>query len=297
MVEDEPDRLSGSFAAGPRVLISQEALDGTGLLAPGSRVTRRLLFKLQPTCVGKAASDAQVADLRTQLETILPQAQVSDYREANPAITQALDGATGLLSLMSLVALVLGAVGVAMAMRAHLQQRLDSIAIMKSLGAGSSQIMRIYLLQTLLLGLGGGVLGCGAGDRGAAYASALSGEAAAPDAGAAAGATRRLLGLGAGLLTTLLFTLPPLLDIRNVRPILILRRAVESEDRRCLHARRKHLRGSGLQMAATALILVGLVVLAATVADSRQVGGCLRRGCCLALLVLLGAAALTLSCC
>ncbi len=60
---------------------------------------------------------------------------------------------------MSLVALVLGAVGVAMAMRAHLQQRLDTIAIMKSLGARSGQIMKIYMLQTLLLGLAGGVFG------------------------------------------------------------------------------------------------------------------------------------------
>ena len=64
-----------------------------------------------------------------------------------------------LLSLMSLVALVLGAVGVGMAMRAHLQQRLDSIAIMKSLGAGSAQIMKIYVIQTLMLGLAGGALG------------------------------------------------------------------------------------------------------------------------------------------
>ena len=50
-----------------------------------------------------------------------------------------------------------------MAMRAHLQQRLDTIAIMKSLGASSGQIMKIYLLQTLLLGLLGGVLGVALG--------------------------------------------------------------------------------------------------------------------------------------
>src|SRR6201999_1268271 len=163
VVTDEPDRLTGSFAAGPRVLISQRALDGTGLLAPGTRAIRRLLFRLPPTASGQPASDAHVADLRKQLEAILPQAQISDYREANPAITRALDGATGLLSLMSLVALVLGAVGVAMAMRAHLQQRLDSIAIMKSLGAGSGGIIRIYGLQTLLLGIAGGLLGIAGG--------------------------------------------------------------------------------------------------------------------------------------
>ena len=294
VVTDEPDRLTGSFAAGPRVLISQRALDGTGLLAPGTRAVRRLLFRLQPTASGQPASDAHVANLRTQLETILPQAQISDYREANPAITRALDGATGLLSLMSLVALVLGAVGVAMAMRAHLQQRLDSIAIMKSLGAGSSQIIRIYLLQTLLLGFCGAVLGLVLGLGVQLTLPLFLAKLLHLTPGFRIDGHAALLGLGAGLLTTLLFTLPPLLDIRNVRPILILRRAVENEELPLFTRAAKHLRGSGLQLAATALILVGLAALAATVADSRQVGGFFAAGLLFALLVLLGASALTL---
>ncbi len=294
VVTDEPDRLTGSFAAGPRVLISQQALNGTGLLAPGSRAVRRLLFKLQPTASGQPASDAHVADLRTQLEAILPQAQLSDYREANPAITRALDGATGLLSLMSLVALVLGAVGVAMAMRAHLQQRLDSIAIMKSLGAGSSQIIRIYLLQTLLLGFCGAVLGLVLGLGVQLTLPLFLAKLLHLTPGFRIDVHAALLGLGAGLLTTLLFTLPPLLDIRNVRPILILRRAVDNEDSPLFTRAARHLRGSGLQLAATALILVGLAALAATVADSRQVGGFFAAGLLSSLLVLLGAAALTL---
>ena len=293
-VTDEPDRLTGSFAAGPRVLISRHALEGTGLLAPGTRATRRLLFKLEPADSGQPASDAHVANLRSQLETILPQAQLSDYREANPAITRALDGATGLLSLMSLVALVLGAVGVAMAMRAHLQQRLDSIAIMKSLGAGSSQIIRIYLLQTLLLGFCGAVLGLVLGLGVQLTLPLFLAKLLHLTPGFRIDGNAALLGLGAGLLTTLLFTLPPLLDIRNVRPILILRRAVENEESPLFTRAAKHLRGSGLQLAATLLILVGLAALAATVADSRQVGGFFALGLLLALLVLLGAAGLTL---
>jgi putative ABC transport system permease protein len=294
VVEDEPDRLSGSFAAGPRVLISQHALDATGLVAPGSRVTRRYLFKLPAAKGGKALSDAAVAKLKTQLETLMPEAQISDYREANPALTKALDGATGLLSLMSLVALVLGAVGVAMAMRSHLQQRLDSIAIMKSLGAGSRQIMKIYLLQTLLLGLGGGVLGVilGIGVQLAFPLFLAKLLHLTP--------TLRLephaigLGLGAGLLTTLLFTLPPLLDIRNVRPILILRRNVEAADDPFATRLVRKLRGSVAQIGASVLILLGLVLLASRVSDSARVGWTFAIGLAASLLVLLAASALTL---
>jgi putative ABC transport system permease protein len=293
-VEDEPDRLSGTFAAGPRVLISQQALAATGLVAPGSRVTRRYLFKLPPAKGGKALSDAAVATLKTKLEALMPEAQISDYREANPALTKALDGATGLLSLMSLVALVLGAVGVAMAMRSHLQQRLDSIAIMKSLGAGSTQIMKIYLLQTLLLGLGGGVLGVvlGIGVQLAFPLFLAKLLHLTP--------TLRLephaigLGLSAGLLTTLLFTLPPLLDIRNVRPILILRRNVEAADDPFTMRLMRKLRGSVAQIGASVLILLGLVGLATRVSDSKQVGWTFALGLAASLLVLLAMAALTL---
>lgn len=293
VVVDEPDRLSGMFAAGPRVLISNEALMKSGLIAPGSRISTRYLFRLN-AAQGNAASDAAVADLKAKIEAALPEAQVQDYREASPAVTKALDGATGLLSLMSLVALVLGAVGVAMAMRAHLQQRMEAIAIMKSLGASSGQVMKIYLLQTLLLGLAGGVAG-GVLGMGVQLALPLflekllhltPGFRLEPHA--------LLLGIGAGLITTLLFTLPPLLDIRDVRPILILRRSVEESDDPFVSRMARKARGAGAQLFATVLLLAGLAALAWTVSDSRQVGGYFALGLGLVLLVLLGLSALTL---
>lgn len=298
VVLDEPDRLSGSFAAGPRVLISQAALESSGLLAPGSHATRRLLFKLDPRQSerGKvAASDREVASLKAQLEELLPEAQVVDYREANPALTKALDGATGLLSLMSLVALVLGAVGVAMAMRAHLGARLDAIAIMKSLGASSGQILRIYVLQTLFLGLVGSllglVLGLGVQVTFPLFLAKLLGLTPAFRLDWHAFA----LGLGAGLLTTLLFTLPPLLDIRTVRPILILRRALEGEDDPFSRRLLTKLRGSGLQTGAAVLLLGALAWLATRVSDSRQVGIYFAIGLGAILLVLFAASALLLA--
>ena len=292
-VVDEPDRLTGMFAAGPRVLISQQSLAATGLLAPGSRATRRYLFKLG-SMAGQPLSDSAVAALKSRVETLLPDSNVQDYREANPNITRALDGATGLLSLMSLVALVLGAVGVAMAMRAHLQQRLDSIAIMKSLGARSGQIMKIYLLQTILLGLGGGLLGIllGLGVQ-LAFPLFLAKllhltPALRVDWHAV------FLGLGAGILTTLLFTLPPLLDIRDVRPILILRRAVEVDDDPFTVRLLRKLQNSGAEILAIFVILAGLVLLAWRVSDSIPVGLTFAIGLATVLSVLLGMAALTL---
>ena len=221
VVLSEPDRLSGSFAAGPRILMTLQQLDATHLIAPGSRAGQRYLFKLP------RRDDRAVAQLKTQLEGVLPEAQITDYRETNPAITMALDRATGVLSLVSLVALVLGAVGVAMAMRTHLLQRLDSIAIMKSLGARSSHIVRIYLLQTLLLGLLGGVVGVLLGIGVQLVLPLLLAKllGITPELHIASSAI--FAGLATGLLTTVLFTMPPLLDIRHVRPILILRRSVE----------------------------------------------------------------------
>ena len=287
VVVNEPDRLSGSFAAGPRVLISRKGLDESGLIAPGSHAGQRFLFKVPKPRNGAPISDEAVADLKARLIKLLPEAQVIDYRETNPALTAGLDQATSLLSLMSLVALVLGAVGVAMAMRAHLQQRLDTIAIMKSLGASSGQIIKIYLIQTLLLGAVGGLVGVllGIGVQMAFPYLLASLINVRPDLRIDPHAI--LAGLGAGILTTLLFTLPPLLDIRGVRPILILRRAVDEIEQPFFSSIFRRLRKNLVQIFAFILILGGLSLIASRVSDSPDVGKWFSVGLVTGLLVLL----------
>jgi putative ABC transport system permease protein len=272
VVKNEPDRLSGSFAAGPRILLSQTALDDAGLVGFGSRASRRYLFKMPQVQPGVASSDTSVSALKSRLEALLPTAQVSDYREASPALANGLDSSTAILSLMSLVALVLGAVGVAMAMRAHLQQKLDSIAIMKALGAGSLQIMKIYLLQTFLLGLAGGLLGVmlGLGVQVAFPLFLAKLLHITPDFKVDPRAV--LIGLAVGLLTTLLFTLPTLLEIRSMRPILILRRAVDDIDVTFAERARHWLSNAFKQLPSFLVILVGLGFIAARVSDSALTG-------------------------
>jgi putative ABC transport system permease protein len=295
VVVNEPDRLSGSFAAGPRVLISREGLDASGLLAPGSHAGQRYLFKVPRPRGGAPISDKAVADLKTQLEKLLPEAQIIDYRETNPALTQGLDRATSLLSLMSLVALVLGAIGVAMAMRAHLQQRLDTIAIMKSLGARSGQIIKIYLLQTLLLGTAGGVLGVALGVGVQLSFPYLLAKLIHVDTELHVQLSTVLTGLAVGILTTLLFTLPPLLDIRGVRPILILRRAVDDNDDPFVAGIWRKITKNVAQIGAAVLILAGLAAIATTLSDSVVVGQVFSVGLVLVLGVLLLASAAVLA--
>jgi putative ABC transport system permease protein len=295
VVVNEPDRLSGSFAAGPRVLISREGLDASGLLAPGSHAGQRYLFKVPKPKGGAPISDKAVADLKTRLEKLLPEAQIIDYRETNPALTQGLDRATSLLSLMSLVALVLGAIGVAMAMRAHLQQRLDTIAIMKSLGARSGQIIKIYLLQTLLLGAAGGVLGVALGVGVQLSFPYFLAKLIHVDTELHVQLSTVLTGLAVGILTTLLFTLPPLLDIRGVRPILILRRAVDDNDDPFVAGIWRKITKNVAQIGAAVLILAGLAAIATTLSDSVLVGQVFSVGLVLVLGVLLLASAAVLA--
>src|ERR1700761_2864534 len=216
----EPDRMSSGMGLGPRVMMTQSALEKTGLIQQGSRSGERFLFKLP--------ANSNIANVRARLEQVLPDAQVTDFRESNPALTDGLKRSTGLLSLICLVAMVLGAIGVAMAMRAHLQQRVEVLAIMKSIGARSSDILRIYLFHTVLLGLvGGGVLGvlCGLGVEW--IFSTLLGKFLPLHLELRLPWQSALAGLGTGILTTVLFCLPPLLQIRQVRPNLVLRQAVE----------------------------------------------------------------------
>jgi putative ABC transport system permease protein len=258
IVEKEPDRMTGSLNVGPRMMMSRKALATTELVTEGSRAAQRFLFKLPP--IG-----ANVVETRDLLKKTFPDALVTDYRETHPLITRGLDRATSFLSLVSLVALIIGSLGVAMAMNSHLQQKLDNIAVMKCLGARSSQIISIYLMQTLALGALGGVIGIGFG---------VAVQVAFPTLIERYFQMRPdfffdwasvMQGLFAGLLGTLLFTLPPLLSIREIKPNTIFRRDMGEAK----GTWRERLKQSRTAIACGALILVGLGLLAGWLAGSK----------------------------
>jgi putative ABC transport system permease protein len=281
----EPDRMSSGMGLGPRVMMTQSALEKSGLLQQGSRSGERFLFKL-------SRNSGSIATVRARLEQVLPDAQVTDFRESNPALTDGLKRSTGLLSLICLVAMVLGAVGVAMAMRAHLQQRVEVLAIMKSIGARSSDILRIYLFQTVLLGLVGGLIGASLGLGVEWIFPSLLGRFLPIHLDLQFPWHSALAGLATGILTTVLFCLPPLLQIRSVRPNLVLRRMVEEPSvQRSWWTR---LRQSKAQWIIAIVILLGLGGIASALSDSVVVGRWFAGALCALLAVILAVAALTL---
>jgi putative ABC transport system permease protein len=285
MLTQEPDRISAGAGMGPRVMISRAALERTELLGPGSRASHRLLMKLPATTDSVA--------LRKLVEEALPDAQVMDFREGNPALSQGLDNATAILSLICLVAMVLGAIGVAMAMHAHLEQRMDMLAVLKAVGAGSSDLLRIFLLQTLGLGLAGGVLGVAAGLGVMEALPAVFGKLLPVHATLEFPWRSIVAGLGTGLLTTLLFCLPPLLDVRAVRPVLVLRRMVE-QGPQGVGAWFARWWGRRLQLGISVVVVVALGGIAWALSDSAKVGTWFAVLFAAALLVLLVLAAVAL---
>jgi len=295
VLKQEPDRMTAGAGMGPRVLISQTALESIGLVTQGSRASQRLLIKLPQ--VGSAglgtAKPIDPVAMRKQLEEALPDAQVMDFREGNPALNQGLENSTAILSLICLVAMVLGAIGVAMAMHAHLEQRMDMLAILKAVGAGSGDLLRIFLLQTLGLGLAGGILGVAVGVGVMAALPAVFGNLLPVHAVLEFPWRSVAAGLGTGLLTTLLFCLPPLLDVRDVRPVLVLRRLVESSPTGVAGWIARWW-AKRLQIGISIVVLAALGAIAWALSDSVQVGTWFAVIFTIALFVLLAMAAVAL---
>ena len=254
----EPDRLASGLGPGMRVLVSRGGLARTGLIQFGSRAAQRFLFKLPPG----VKLDSVIAELKSAL----PRVFISDYREGSPAVGKAIDNTTTFLSLISLIALIVGSLGVSMGMYSHLQQRMDTIAIMKAIGARSDQIIKIYLLQTLWLGFAGSLIGVGIGALVQKSFPLLIQRVFAFLPDVPWDWSFSLQGLSVGILAALLFTLPPLLSVRNVRANLVLRRDM-ADARQELRRRRQ-----APFLVGTVMILVSFLIIAVWLSGAWRIG-------------------------
>ena len=143
----EPDKIANGIGFGPRVMISQAALDATGLIQPGS--LNRFSYRLQLP----AASDAEVLRAAETIGKVAPDAgwEMRSRANADPRFAKSIERFTQFLTLVGLTALIVGGVGVANAVHAFVERKRGSMATLKSVGAPGAQVVTLYLTQVMLI--------------------------------------------------------------------------------------------------------------------------------------------------
>lgn len=156
-LRNEPDKLAGGIGFGPRLLMSDAGLRATGLVQPGSLVRWTYRVKLPETNASDRAAAALVSDAQKQL----PEAgwEIRTRSNASPGLERNVERFTQFLTLVGLTALLVGGVGVANAVKSHLDRKRNTIAAMKSLGATGTRVFIIYLTQVLFLAAIGATIG------------------------------------------------------------------------------------------------------------------------------------------
>ena len=211
----EGERGGNFMALAPRLLMNDADLAGTGLVQEGSRVTYRLLV----------AGDAKkVSDFQTWAKPRLTRGEkLEDVRDARPELRQILDRAQRYLGLSALMTVLLAAAATQMALRRYVQRQFDQFALLRCFGASQRRLFGLYLLQLGGLGLLAGALGSGLGWLAQAGMVHLLGDAirlGLPPPSL----LPPLLGLAAGVLLVLAFSLPALLRLARVPALRVLRR-------------------------------------------------------------------------
>ena len=255
-IAKEPGR-GGGFNLGPRILIDYADVPATGLLGFGSRAGRQIL-----AAVPDANVDTLVRALRHDLRSEFINAR--SYRTNDDEVGRSFDRAENYLSLVGLIIVILGGIAVSSVTRVFIVQKIRGIAVLKCVGARSRQIIAVYVLQVVALGLAGSLLGLALARLAVgAIPIALGPNSTSLLAEAHYGVSWRaaVQGIGIGVLVSLLFSIVPLLHIRFVKPSLLLR------DEPVRTARIDWTR-----VAAVVLVSLGLVGLTIWQAASLKVG-------------------------
>jgi putative ABC transport system permease protein len=212
--DEEPGGSSG-FRLGARVFVEKKAFDDAGITRNTSRVRRRILYRTSdnPTELVKQLRDALKG---TTLS-------VASYREAQENLSDQFAKTENYLSLTGLLILVLGGIGVWNVARAFVEQKRKSVAVLKCLGASGTRIITVYLLQILTLGLVGSIFGVLFSQAALwlvqwEYGADLPEKMTYP-----VNPRTALQGIILGMLISLLFSALPLLQIRTIKPRLLLR--------------------------------------------------------------------------
>jgi len=211
----EPDKRGDLYSLSPRVMMNADDLSATKTLQPGSHVHRFFQF---------AGEESRVLEFKRWLKPQLGVSQrIMDIYEDRPKLGSALQKAERYLGLSSIVVILISGVAIAMATRRYSERHFNSTAILRCLGYKQNEVLQLFLWQFLLIGLIASSIGCVLGWISQEFLlhllrDLLPAKVAAPSLLAV------LFGMIMGIVVLFGFALPPLLRLKQVSPLRILRR-------------------------------------------------------------------------
>jgi putative ABC transport system permease protein len=222
-IKDIPGAVGIGEMLGPRVFIPAKYIAETQLLVFGSIAERTALAKLPP----RDDPDKFIKPFKTRLNQ--EQVRSRTVTQSEMATADAIESLSSFIGIVGLVALLLGGIGVASGVRAFVARKIDTVAVLRCLGASSGQVLAIYVTQAAAMGLIGAAAGAALG-VGIQFLlpSALT-QLLPVDVQVTLVPSAVLTGLAVGGWIALIFALRPLLALRNVSPLQTLRRDTDAE--------------------------------------------------------------------
>ncbi len=214
----EPDKRGDFYSFSPRVMINSDDLPATGILQPGSHVHYFFQFS------GDSNALSQFSRwLKPQLN---PSQRIMDIHEDRPELGSALERAERYLGLSSIIVILISGVAIAMATRRYTERHFNATAILRCLGCKQNEILWLYGSQFVVLGLVASAIGCVLGWFAQLALFQLL-KAFLPQQVANPGLLAVFFGFIIGMAILLGFALPPLLRLKKVSPLRVLRRELE----------------------------------------------------------------------
>ena len=220
IIVSEPDTTGNPLGFGARVLMNVSDLAATEIIGPGSRVEYRYLF----------AGDKQNLNLFGDWIKAkkAPGQRWLGLEESQPRISQALQRAERFLLLAGALGVGLAGVAIALAARRYSERHYDYVAMMKSLGASSDKIIKLYFLNLVVLALIAIVVGCSIGwFIQSAFISIIQ-EVVAIELVAVFTMKPFIIGAVTAFICLLVFALPPLINLQGISPLRVIRRDIEN---------------------------------------------------------------------
>jgi len=214
----EPDKKGDFYSFSPRVMINEADLPATGIVQPGSHVHYFFQFS------GDAKALTEFKQwLKAQLN---PSQRIMDIHEDRPELGTALNRAERYLGLSSTLVILISGVAIAMATRRYTERHFNATALLRCLGCKQNEILWLYSSQFVVLGLLASAAGCLLGWFAQEALFYLLKELL-PQHVASPGLLAVFFGFIIGMSVLLGFALPPLLRLKQVSPLRVLRRELE----------------------------------------------------------------------